>query len=319
MNPYRLRACLPACAFLILLLVSGCATSPQTRLLLDDPPDLPPRVELVDVPFFPQQKYHCGPAALATVINYRGGAVTPEQIAEMIYVPELKGSLQVEVSAAARQFDLLPVKLDGRMESLLRELDAGNPVFVLQNLAIDLYPMWHYEVVVGYDFEARDMIMRSGIDRRRTRSFAKFEKTWQRAGHWALVMVPPDRIPPTADAAAFLEAAIGLEQVGKIASANRAYATALERWPGNLLAYSGLGNTAYALGDYVGAESAYRGALAVDPGNAPIWNNLAYALAEQGLREESMDAIRRALEIDPGNPNYLHSREELAPKQAAGN
>ena len=37
----------------------------------------------------------------------------------------------------------------------------------------------------AYDFEARDMIMRSGTHRRLTRSFTKFEKTWQRAGHWA--------------------------------------------------------------------------------------------------------------------------------------
>ena len=164
------RACRPACEILILLFLAGCAASPQTRVLLDNPPDLPPRVEIDEVPFFPQQEYHCGPAALAAVINHRGGTVTPEQIAELIYVPELKGSLQTEVTAAARQFDLLPVELDGRMESLMREVDAGNPVFVLQNLAIDLYPVWHYEVVIGYDMEAREMILRSGVQRRKTRS-----------------------------------------------------------------------------------------------------------------------------------------------------
>ena len=312
MTDVRKRAGQAACAFLILLFVSACATSPQTRRLLDDPPDLPDRVELVEVPFYPQEKYHCGPAALAAVINYRGGAVSPEQIAGMIYVPELKGSLQSEVAAAARQFDLLPVRLERRMESLLRELDAGNPVFVLQNLAVDWYPMWHYEVVIGYDLQARDMILRSGTRRRTTRSFAKFEKTWQRAGHWGLVMVPPERIPPTADADAYLEAAIGLEQVGRPDTANRAYRTALQRWPDNLLAHSGLGNTAYALGRYADAEQAYRKALDIDPQSAAIWNNLAYALAQLGQREAALAAIDRALELDPQNSNYLDSREELS-------
>jgi hypothetical protein len=300
-----------ACALFIALFLGGCATSPQTRLLLDDPPAVPRQVELTGVPFFPQQEYHCGPAALAAIINYRGGSVIPEQIAEKIYVPELKGSLQVEVVAAARQYDLLPVKLDGRMESLLRELDAGNPVFVLQNLAIDLYPVWHYEVLVGYDFETRDMILRSGTHRRLTRSFAKFEKTWQRAGHWALVLVPPDTIPVTASASAYLDAAIGMEQVGQIAGARLAYQTALGRWPDNLLAYSGSGNTAYALGDYAGAESAYRAALEREPGNAALWNNLAYALAQLGRRDASMQAIGRALELEPENDNFMQSYQEL--------
>ena len=114
------------------------------------------------------------------------------------------------------------------------------------------------------------------------------------------------------DAGAYLDAAIGLEQVGRLKTANRAYATALGRWPGNLLAYSGLGNTAYALGDYAGAEEAYRAALEVEPENADIWNNLAYALAKLGKRKASLDAVEHALELDPANPNYLDSREELA-------
>jgi hypothetical protein len=89
------RARLVACALFLLAYLGGCATSPQTRLLLDNPPDIPPRVELTEVPFFPQQQYHCGPSSLASVINYRGTPVEPDQIAQMIYVPGLKGSLQV--------------------------------------------------------------------------------------------------------------------------------------------------------------------------------------------------------------------------------
>ncbi|MGD2173319.1 MAG: PA2778 family cysteine peptidase [Gammaproteobacteria bacterium] len=315
MKPEPERARNLACTLFLFLLLGGCATSPQTRLLLDNPPDIPPRVEITDVPFFPQERYHCGPAALAEVINFRGGNVHPDEIADKIYVPELKGSLQVEVVAAARQYDLLPVQLDGRMDSLLRELQAGNPVFVLQNLAIDILPVWHYEVLIGYDFETRDMILRSGTDRRITRSFALFEKTWQRADYWALVLVKPDTIPATASADAWLDAAVGMEQVGRARIAQQAYRTALGRWPDNLLAYSGLGNTAYALGDYAGAESAYRAALEREPDKAAIWNNLAYALAAQGRRADSLDAIRQAIELEPDNPNFAASLAELKAPQ----
>ena len=306
------RARLVACALLLLVYLGGCATSPQTRLLLDNPPDIPPRVELTEVPFFPQQQYHCGPSSLASVINYRGTPVEPDQIAQMIYVPGLKGSLQVEVEAATRQFDMLPVQLDGKLESLMRELAAGNPVFVLQNLGLDSVPVWHYEVVVGYDFEERIVILRSGVNARVLRSFALFEKTWQRADHWALVVVPVDSIPVTAGADAYLRAVTGMEEVGKIESANHAYATALRRWPDNLLANTGLGNSYYAMGEFVAAETSYRAALQIDPQKAEVWNNLAYALAQLGRHESSMDAIARALELDPGNQNFKNSYDELA-------
>lgn len=306
------RARLLACTLIYSIYLGGCATSPQTRLLLDQPPDIPPRVELSEVPFFPQQKYHCGPAALAGVMNYRGVEVLPDQLADLVYVPELKGSLQVEIVAAARQFDLLPVRLNGRLESLLREVAAGNPVFLLQNLGLDLYPVWHYEILVGYDLDQRQMILRSGVHRRITREFALFEKTWQRAGHWALAVVATDSIPATVSAEAYLEAVIGMEQVGRISGANAAYATALRRWPDSLLAHSGLGNTAYALGEFSAAESAYRDALALDPEKAEVWNNLAYALAQLGRHEASMEAIRRAVELDPDNENFRDSLNEIS-------
>jgi len=305
------RARLVACALCLLTYLGGCATSPQTRLLLDNPPDIPPQVELTDVPFFPQQQYHCGPASLASIINYRGTPVEPDQIAQMIYVPGLKGSLQIEVEAATRQFEMLPVQLDGKLESLLREIAAGNPIFVLQNLGLDAVPLWHYEVVVGYDFDERVFILRSGVNARVSRSFAVFEKTWQRADHWALAVVSVDSIPATASADAYLDAVIGMEQVGRIESANHAYSTALRRWPENLLASTGLGNTFYAMGEFVDAEAAYRSALMIDPQKAEVWNNLAYTLAQLGRHESSIDAIGRALELEPDNQNFKDSYNEI--------
>ena len=132
---------------LLLSLLTACASSPQTRQLVSDPPEVMPQVELIDVPFYPQQEYHCGPASLAAIVNYRGVSSNPEDIARMVYVPGLKGSLQVEIAAAIRQLGLLAVETDGQLASLLRELDAGNPVFVLQNLGVDAFPVWHYDQI----------------------------------------------------------------------------------------------------------------------------------------------------------------------------
>jgi tetratricopeptide (TPR) repeat protein len=290
----------------------ACANSPQSRLLINNPPDIPTRVELTEVPFFPQQEYHCGPAALASIFSYHGTEVEPDQIADLIYIPGLKGSLQTEVVAATRQFELLPVQLDGTLESLLREIAAGNPVFVLQNLGLDSIPVWHYEVVIGYDLAERMVILRSGLNPRVLRPFAVFEQTWKRAGFWALAIVDPDRIPDSVEMNTYLETVIAMEQVGRTEIAHQAYQTALRRWPKSILAHSGYGNTAYTLGDFVVAASAYLSALELNPEKADLWNNYAYTLAQLGRHEAAMQAIQKALELEPDNQNLKDSLTEIS-------
>ncbi|WVM93376.1 hypothetical protein ULG90_05290 [Halopseudomonas pachastrellae] len=49
----------------------------------------------------------------------------------------------------------------GELDAILRELDDGNAVLVMQNLAFDWYPQWHY-AAVGYDLNTRELILHSG-------------------------------------------------------------------------------------------------------------------------------------------------------------
>ncbi|MDO9217501.1 MAG: hypothetical protein Q7U14_09505, partial [Lacisediminimonas sp.] len=79
-----LRACArtPAAAgvfvCMLLLGLAGCAT-PQVRQLDQRwPANLPAVVQIRDVPFFPQEQYHCGPAALAMVAQTAGVPVLPD-------------------------------------------------------------------------------------------------------------------------------------------------------------------------------------------------------------------------------------------------
>ena len=151
-----------ACA----LALSGCASMwPQTAELRRAlPQGIPERTELREVPFFPQEEYQCGPAALATVLAASGVKVTPEDLVPQVYLPERKGSLQVEMLAAARRHGLVSYQLAPRFEDLLRELAAGNPVIVLQNLAVG--DGWHYAVAVGYDYDSGMLVLRSGTTER---------------------------------------------------------------------------------------------------------------------------------------------------------
>src|SRR5437763_1585351 len=78
-------------------LVAGCAQLvPQTVALRTAwPQGVPLTTELKSVPFFPQEDYQCGPAALATVLAYTGTSVTPEALVKQLFVPARQGSLQL--------------------------------------------------------------------------------------------------------------------------------------------------------------------------------------------------------------------------------
>ena len=90
---------------------------PQTaELRAALPRGLPEKVELTQVPFFPQEEYQCGPAALATALASFGVKVTPEELVPQVYIPERKGSLQVEMLAAARRHGLVSYQLAPRLK-----------------------------------------------------------------------------------------------------------------------------------------------------------------------------------------------------------
>ena len=96
------------------------------------------------------------------------------------------------------------------------------------------------------------------------------------------MVLPPDELPASADEAAVVRAASGLERAGRAGEAALAYDAILRRWPGSLEALIGRGNARYAAGDLDGAEAAYRAALERHPGAAAAWNNLADVLAARG-------------------------------------
>ena len=125
-------------------------------------PDAPPVAgELTRVPFFPQERYQCGPAALATVLAAADVPVTAEELVPRVYLPVRRGSLQTEMIAATRQYDRVPYVLDPTLDAIAGEIQAGRPVLVLQNLGLRSLPRWHYSVVVGVDARRRELILRS--------------------------------------------------------------------------------------------------------------------------------------------------------------
>jgi len=277
-----------------------CAcTPPQALRPLDSQQQIWPRRALIaNVPFFPQEDFFCGPATLATAFNFYDIEVTQDTVSKAVYTPGLKGSLQVEMLAATRNRGLLAYELSPSLESLLAEVAAGHPVIVLQNLGLNWLPSWHYAVVIGYDLNENEIVLHSGTRRSYSMPLNTFEFTWARSDRWALVPLPPQALPEDNNPRRALKAANDLEKSGQFAAARLAYQAAVRRWPHNLVAHMGLGNTNFALGDPGAAFAAYRTAIQIDPGAAAAYNNLAVSLLELNCLAAARDAIDCAVHLD---------------------
>jgi len=291
--------------------LSGCAAV-QSERLLATAAAFPNPVELDAVPFFPQEDYQCGPAALATVLDWSGVSVTPSELTPQVYLPERHGSLQPELIAATRRHGRVAYVLQPQLESLVAEVASGSPVLVLQNLGLSWHPTWHYAVVVGFDLGKDEIYLRSGRERRHVIPLETFEHTWKRSDYWAMVALPPQQLPFTAEESAYLQSVAALERIGRNDTAEQAYGVALTRWPRSLGALMGLGNTRYARGDLGGADTAFRRAVEFHPQSAAAYNNLAQTLADQHKYEQAETFARRAVELASGSALLEPLQQTLA-------
>jgi len=289
---------LTAGAFVLLAALTGCASMvPQTMGLRDAwPAGVPDRVELGEVPFFPQRDYQCGPAALATTLAYSGVKVTPDDLVDQVYLPARQGSLQIEMLAAPRRYGIVSYPLAPRFDDLLREVAAGNPVIVLQDNGVGPISNWHYAVVAGFDYPAGELLLRSGETQRLAIPFTILEYTWKKGRYWAMVTLPPDRIPATATESGYLKAILAMARVvGNANAVTTAFRTFLNRWPENITASIALANMHYERGAIKEAEAVLRHAEVRHPDSVLVLNNLAQTVSDQGRNDEALAIIERAV------------------------
>jgi tetratricopeptide (TPR) repeat protein len=295
-------------------LLAGCSSiSLQSdSILADKPTNIPLFIEIENTPFNPQLEYQCGPSALATLFQFNGLDIQPDTLTQEVYLPEKKGSLQVELIAAARRYNLLPYIIDKSVLALLQELQAGNPVLVLQNLGLNWIPQWHYAVVVGYDLTKDQIILRSGNYQRHINTFSLFEKTWRRSDYWGMVVLPLNKLPETATPFRFLSSTVSFEKLGKLEQAKLAYSTGLKKWPKDKHLLMASGNVHFQLNDNVKAEQQYRLVVSQWPDYAPALNNLAHIKLSHKQYDDAEILIRKAIQYGGRFKNeYQNTLEKI--------
>ena len=290
--------------------LSACVSSGPILALEQQRDVLPETVELTQTPFFPQEDYQCGPAALATILADAGLDVVPDDLVDKVYIPDRRGSLQIEMLAATRSLGRLPYVIDPDLGALMAELAAGRPVLVLQNLGFKIAPLWHYAVVAGYDVESDNFVLRSGLIERRVTPASKFVSTWEDSDNWAMIALRPGELPVNPDPERYLTSAAAMEKGGQFKAAMAAYEVALEYWPQSSTAHFGLANTNYATGDLSEAELMYRRLLERAPRDTAILNNLAQVLLDQGRCPEALETIDRARSLSDPQANLSGTLDE---------
>lgn len=296
--------------------LAGCAATPITQSLTVAPPSgLPVAAELRDVPFFAQTEYFCGPAALATLLNDSGVDATPDTLAQAIYTPGRQGTLQTEILTGTRRQGRLAIPVAGMVNGL-REVADGNPVLILQNLSLEWMPQWHYAVLVGYDLAQRTAVLRSGEIEREILDLKTLEHTWRRAAFWGIVVAKPEGpVPQSASMVSWLEAALGLERVGRLDDALIAYRTAILKWPAATAPLIAAANISMAQGVWGDAESDLSRAYHLDPNDPIILNNLANVLLARGKCVQAETTAEAA--VAAGGPFIAISKDTLATVRAA--
>ena len=298
--------------FLFLGPLSACVAPQSKQLQLERPQDLPTRAFIKNVPFYPQQAFHCGPSTLAMAMNFYGKKLTPNELAKDVFIPGRKGSFQSEMKAAVRKRGMLAYELTPELVYLLAEVSVGHPVIILQNKSVKYYPVWHYALVIGYDLNKKQIYLHSGLNENYIVSMSVFEFTWKRSKRWAMAVLPVDTLPNDRNLINALQAAVDLEEVGQTQAANQAYQTITRRWPDSFVAVMGAANSHLTLGNSGNATEFYLRALELKPTRADIYNNLAYSLLAQSCYESSLTSIQCAIVLSPDNPEFLDSQREIS-------
>lgn len=283
------------------MVLGGCAASVQ----LPDTPSL-----TLEVPFVAPQNDLCAATSLSSISLYweKHASFTSRldsgDLARLTLIPERGGTLQSELSAAARQNGLVVYPLPPSFEALVRELQSGHPVILLVNRGIGLYPLWHYSVITGYNPSPQAFLAHFGEHPDEEIGVRTLEKMWERSGRWGIVPLPPSMIAATATPRTALKAIWEMERTADRTAAINAYTAARIRWPDDNDLLFALAAARAEQGESEEAQALYRELLVRDPSHPYALNNLAWLLYSKGEKEAARTMLQHHLE-NAGNPSEL--------------
>ncbi len=185
--PYIKRLCrtIP-----ILIVLSGCSSIDRDVLIegIKETPDSGSYIE--GVPFFPQERFQCGPSSLASLLAFYGETVDKEEIAGGVYLPRLRGALPMDIVLYARKKGYISRYYNGGMDDLKTQISLGRPLILFLNMGLRIAPKGHYIVALGYSDMDSVVIAHSGRDKEAIFTYDMLEELWEKTGHGTILILP---------------------------------------------------------------------------------------------------------------------------------
>ncbi|MGY3284528.1 hypothetical protein ACVW05_002119 [Pseudomonas fulva] len=197
--------------------LAGCAGTPSTALQ-----GLPQRVELSSVPFYRGNANHSAAMALAAILSQQGAPITPGLLDQPLNLPTGIDSLDTSIPRVARDYGRVVYPLDKRLDALLTQVAAGNPVLVRYQDGSAWWSEPRYAVLIGYDRYKQRVLMRAGMQRRLVMAFDDFASAWAKEGRWAILVQPPGELPANVHRQRWQQAADDLARAGQELAARQA-------------------------------------------------------------------------------------------------
>jgi ABC-type bacteriocin/lantibiotic exporter with double-glycine peptidase domain len=154
----------------------------------DGSPAGPGRKVIDGVPFVKQKDDYCGPAAMASIMQFYGNEIGQDVIAEAVFTPGLDGALISDMENYAKAQGYRTEAVNGSRESLRAVIDEGAPAILLVDRGKWKVSVPHYYVVYGYDSAKKTFILHTGEKGGQEISYDKLNGEWKKMNRLMLVI-----------------------------------------------------------------------------------------------------------------------------------
>lgn len=269
------------------------------------------RIRHINVPFVKQKKNWCGPAALASILNYWGEPITQDEIAADLYLPTIKGVLNFELEHYAAKKGFWAQGGGGTWQDLKAKVTSGIPVLVLVERGVRLGRVKHYLVITGFSEDESFIIAHDGVTQDSVINKEDFILKWKQMNNWMLSVTPYELVDWTLSKDDYLKLGLLAEKQYKLDFALYNYNKALKLDPKHYLVYFNIGNVYFKMDDLYTAKLFYIKAAELNANFADAYNNLACVYLEAKEYDLAKSNVAKALAIETNPEREVYYLDTL--------